>query len=227
MKQIYKSLDEQQKQLIERHLDLIIDVNKHLNLTRIQTRESGQILHIEDSLSALPEMKKAPQGLWVDLGSGAGYPAIPLSIALHRNVLLVDSVKKKMAAMDSVIKQLNLSNMVTTYDGRVEELARVHSSEFSVVTARAITNLASLLELASPLLALHGQLIAFKGSQSSEEIEQAKTSVDKTGMELVSQRDFVLSDGISTRSILVYEKTSEPRITLPRRNGMAQKRPFC
>ena len=108
-----------QQQLLEKHLSLVIETNKTLNLTRITSYPEGLLLHIEDSLSAWPEFKESPEGLYGDLGSGAGFPGIPLSIISNRETLLVDSVKKKMAAVKKMVEQLDLNNRISTYDGRI------------------------------------------------------------------------------------------------------------
>ena len=78
---VFESLSSSQRQLIEEHLKLVIDANKQINLTRIDSYDEGMLLHVEDSLAGLEELNKAPSGLFGDLGSGAGYPGIPLAIA--------------------------------------------------------------------------------------------------------------------------------------------------
>ena len=143
-------LDEQTRDQLDRYLELILEANKGINLTRIDSLEQARILHIEDSLSALTELSAAPEGLYGDLGSGGGFPGIPLAIASGRQTVLVDSVQKKMRALESVIAELGLSDQVSTYAGRIEDLSIERKAEFSVLTARALSRLDSLLELASP-----------------------------------------------------------------------------
>lgn len=215
----------EQRDLMSRHLELVIKANEKVNLTRVDTFESGKILHIEDSLSALDEFEKAPAGPYADLGSGGGYPGVVLSIATGRDVLLVDSVSKKMSVLDGIISQLGLGDQVSTYKGRIESLSIEQPSGFSVLTARALTGLASLIELASPLLCRGGIIICYKSVQYEEELEHALSIQDKLGMKHVSTRVFSLSDG-TPRSIIVFEKIGEPLVKLPRRPGMAQKRPY-
>lgn len=220
------SIDEQNQVLLDRYLELVLEVNKSINLTRIDSIEQARILHIEDSLSALPEFLDAPEGLYGDLGSGGGFPGIPLAIVSCRQTVLVDSVQKKMKALEGIISELGLSNRVTTYAGRIEDLALERKGSFSVLTARALSRLDSLLELASPLLTKHGQLICFKARTADEELEAALSMQQLVGMELVSRRSFMLSDGDTFREILVFEKTGKPRLKLPRRVGLAQKKPL-
>lgn len=218
-------ISDQQKQLLLKHLELVIEVNKSLNLTRIKTIDDGKLLHIEDSLSALPEIKDAPDGPYADLGSGGGFPGIPLAIMTGRETLLVDSVKKKMAALDHIISELELSN-VHTYDGRIEELSKNRPEEFSVVTARALTALPSLLELASPLLRENGVLVCYKAQMVEDEATWGKSIAQKLGFTLESERTFFLSDKKTQRTILAFRKDAKSEISLPRKTGLAQKRPL-
>lgn len=215
-----------QQNLIQKHLELLIEANKVTNLTRITSKEEARILHIEDSLVAVPELSAAPDGLYGDLGTGGGYPGIPLAIVSGRTTVLVDSVGKKTAVLDRIVQDLGLQERISTYTGRIEELAFERRGAFSVLTARALTQLPSLLELAAPLLCLGGRLISYKANISEEELSAAKALEEKLGMKLVSDRSLLLSDGVTHRRILVFEKIAEPTVKLPRRNGMAQKKPL-
>ena len=213
-------------QLLEQHLQLVIEANKTTNITRITSPESARVLHIEDSRVGLPEMQQAPEGRYADIGTGAGYPGIPLAIATGRETLLVDSVKKKTDILNGFIEELGLGDKVSTYGGRIEDLATEQPKQFSVITARALSKLSSLMELASPLLKMNGQLICYKARVDEEELNHAVELEKKLGMKLVSDRDTVLSDGETYRRILVFEKVAKPKISLPRRVGMAQKKPL-
>lgn len=212
--------------LIESYLLHVIEANKTTNLTRIETLESGRMLHLEDSLSGLKEFNKAPEGLYGDLGTGGGFPGVPLSIATGRTVLLVDSVKKKVAILEDIVREMGLSKQMSTYGGRIEDLATEKKASFSVLTARALSSLSSLLELSSPLLVQGGQLICYKANVEDEEIDHVEELKGLLAMRLVSDRSFTLSDGVTPRRILVFEKKGYPSIKLPRRMGMAQKRPL-
>lgn len=217
---------EAQRALLDKHLSLVIEENKVTNLTRIVDWESAQVLHVEDSLAGLPEALQAMEGPYLDMGSGAGFPGIPLAIMTGRKTLLADSVGKKTRALDSFAAELGLSGRVSTYHGRIEDLALQQPNVFSLVTARALSSLASLLELASPLLAKGGLLVCYKTHSESEELDHAKSIAQKLGMEFVSSRGFSLSDGETSRAIIVFRKRCNPSMKLPRRVGMAQKKPF-
>ena len=218
--------NKRQRELLDKHLELVIEENKVTNLTRIVDWESAQVLHVEDSLAGLPEVEEALEGPYLDMGSGAGFPGIPLAIMTGRETLLADSVGKKTRALDSFAAELGIDDIVSTYHGRIEDLALQQPNRFSLVTARALSSLASLLELASPLLAKGGRLVCYKAHSESEELEHAREIARKLGMEFVSSRGFTLSDGETSRAIIVFRKRCNPSMKLPRRAGMAQKKPF-
>lgn len=210
-------------ELLKKHLELVIEANKTTNITRISTWEEGMLLHVRDSLVGLPELSEAPEGWYADLGSGAGYPGIPLAIESGRKTLLVDSVGKKTAILDTMIRELDLQK-VETYTGRIEDLAKDHPRAFAVVTARALARLSVLMELASPLLAKGGRLICYKANVEQEELDHAREVERTLGMRLVSDRSTSLED--HCRRIICFEKCGQPQIKLPRRVGMAQKKPL-
>lgn len=209
--------------LLKRHLELVIEANKTTNITRISTWDEGMLLHVEDSLVGLPEVEEAPEGSLVDIGSGAGYPGIPLAIESGRATLLADSVGKKTAILASMVEELGLDN-VEVYTGRIEDLAREKAGVFAVVTARALAQLSVLMELASPLLQDGGRLVCYKANVSDEELQHALSLQERLGMSLVSDRAVELGD--ACRRIISFEKSGRPQINLPRKTGMAQKRPL-
>ena len=218
--------EDQTMSLMQRYLDSILEANKVTNLTRITDGEQARLLHIEDSLVGLPEVNEAPTGLYGDLGSGGGFPGVPLALATGRKTLLVDSVKKKMAIVQSALDDLSLSEQISTSSERIEDLPLEYKKKFAVLTARALSKLVSLIELASPLLKNGGRLVCYKAQLSSEELEEALAVQDLVGMKMISQREICLSDGETTRTIVVFEKIGKSRIKLPRRIGLAQKQPL-
>ena len=226
MDKINSTLSIEQRELLDLHLRYVIEENKTTNLTRITDWETAKILHVEDSLVGVPFIVKAPQGDYLDMGTGAGFPGIPIAITTERKTLLADSVGKKVAALNRMITKLSLEEIVSTFQGRIEDLAKDQPEYFSVITARALSTLSSLLELASPLLIMNGHLICYKSQDIDDELMHAKTVCNKFGMKFKEVRNFTLSDGATHRSIVVFEKISKPSISLPRRVGMAQKTPF-
>ena len=215
-----------EKQLIRKHLELVLEANETTNLTRIDTFDVGMLLHVEDSLAGLDEVEQAPPGLYGDMGTGGGYPGIPLAIMTKRETVLIDSVRKKTDILKDIIKELGLSEQVEVFNGRLEELSWERPGAFSVLTARALSQMASLMELAAPLLALDGRLICYKANVSEEELQLATSLEEKLGMKMVARRKLTLSDGETERCIIAFEKYQDPAIKLPRKTGIAQKRPL-
>lgn len=218
--------EEEYLEKANQYLENVLEANKITNVTRITDADAARILHIEDSLVGLPEVQDAPEGLLGDLGSGGGFPGVPLALATGRPTVLVDSVGKKMALVRSLLEEMGLDEQIETSSERIEDLGRFRSGEFSVVTARALSKLVSLLELAAPLLKMGGRLVCYKAKVSEEELDDALRIEELVGMKLVSRRETVLSDGETTRTILVFEKVSRPKLKLPRRVGLAQKQPL-
>ena len=216
---------EAQKKM-ERHLELVLAANEHVNLTRIDSVESGMLLHVEDSLAGLAEVQAAPAGLMGDMGSGAGFPGIPLALATGRHTVLIESVAKKAAELDGFIRELGLTGQVETFVGRLEDLCETRRASFAVLTARALAQTGALMELAAPLLVMGGRLVCYKAQPGEDEVEHARGLEQTLGLSLVGDRSFVLSDGATHRRMLVFEKVAKPTLKLPRRVGMAQKKPL-
>lgn len=219
-------VDESTMELMCRYLDAVLEANKVTNLTRITDDEQAALLHLEDSLVGLPEVIDAPEGLYGDLGSGGGFPGVPLALATGRETLLVDSVKKKMAIVQGILDDLSLCSQISTSSERIEDLPFEYEERFAVLTARALSKLVSLIELASPLLQTGGRLVCYKAQLSSDELNEALAIQDLVGMKMISQREVLLRDDETKRTIVVFEKVGRPRIKLPRRVGLAQNQPL-
>lgn len=213
-------------ELIDQYLDLILEENKTTNLTRIDSKEKAQLLHVEDSLVALPEINEAPEGLYGDLGTGGGFPGVLVAIMTGRQAVLVDSVRKKVAIVDKTVEKIGLSDQISTFSGRIEDLALERPHQFAVLTARALSQLPSLLELASPLLKEGGLFVCYKGEASAEEQENAAKVAAKVGMTFVSKRSLTLSDGETHREVFLYCREGKCKVKLPRRIGLAQHKPL-
>lgn len=218
--------DEEHGDLLGFYLHLLINKNKNLNLTRIDSFDDAVVLHIEDSLAVLHEFNLR-DGLFCDIGTGGGIPGIPLAIVSGRKGVLLDSVQKKASAVQGFINRLGLDTQIECVGIRSELFAPDHMGGFDTVIARAVSSLVVVEELASPLLAIGGSLVAMRGSEDDSSVDAAKNACLKLGLELTSCRDF--SIGVPSesfhRSVYVFTKVSEPQMKLPRRPGMASKRP--
>ena len=212
-----------QAELIRAHSEAVLEANKQFNLTRVTSPEDVLDLHIGDSATALPYLNQSPPGNAADLGSGAGYPGIVLSILSGRHFVLVESVKKKAAFLRQTALDLSLDIDIEAV--RAEELALSRPCGFSVVIARALSSLPALVELASPLLVTGGRLICMKARPTSEELASGEAAARLCGMLLRSVIPFDLPNG-GNRLVIEYERYGTVREHLPRRPGMAQRQPL-
>lgn len=211
-----------------RHLDLVIEANKSVNLTRITSVRDGINLHIVDSLlyiAADLSMRESRSRL-LDIGTGAGYPGIPIDICSSVNVTMIDSVGKKVRVLQSFVNELGLDSKSECIKSRAEELAQQRSGTFEYVTARAVAQLSTLIEYATPFLIKNGKAIFSKGCMSDDEIEQAQITAKICGMKLVSRETFELPEESGHRELLTYVRERDSKVNLPRRNGLAKSEPL-
>ena len=221
-----RSLSMQETQLLLLHLRYVLEANETVNLTSIIDEEEGLLLHVEDSLTALQEIENVSGGKLVDLGSGGGFPGIPLAITTGRHTTLIEATRKKASVVEGFIRDNGMSDKIVVVAKRIEEYSSITRECFTVAVARALAPLSSLMELAAPLLVHNGTLIAYKGNLSDDEIRKAREAEDILGMKMSGSRKFLLSDGKTQRELVLFKKTKEPGVELPRRNGKAQQRPY-
>lgn len=207
-----------------RHKRLVYDTNEHTNLTRVPASEA-LALHVIDSLSGLAAMQASPDGAWLDIGSGAGYPGVPLQIASGRHVDLLESVGRKARFLEQVVRELCLD--ATVRQSRAEDAANETPAAYAAVSARAVSELPALVELASPLLATGGRLVCWKGEPTSEEVERGDKVAARTGMRRIETTDVSLPSIDAKRTLVVYERTRATSVKLPRRVGLAQSKPLA
>ncbi|MGO5360256.1 MULTISPECIES: 16S rRNA (guanine(527)-N(7))-methyltransferase RsmG [unclassified Collinsella] len=208
------------------HLDLVLEANKTTNLTRILNIEDAAVLHILDSLVLLPYIDIAPEGALLDMGTGAGFPGIPLTIASGRKATYIDSVGKKVDAVNSFVEALGLKHAHTVHD-RLEEYARSHKKQFAVVTARALAPLPVLVEYASPFLIDSGLFVITKGNPSDVELQSGLNAATICGFTTLMTDDLDLPNGLGHREFIILKKSRPASISLPRANGMAKKNPLA
>ncbi len=217
----------EQADLLVSYLQLVIEKNKVVNLTRITDPEDAVTLHLVDSLLPLA-CKKLDVGSdshLLDMGTGAGFPGVPLAVVTKAQALLVDSVRKKVDAVSEFCQTLGLSK-ITTRHARLEELARELPCSQDYVFARAVARANVLLEYATPFLSMGGLLVVEKGRPEDEELEEADRAARVCGMNCVSRETFDLPRKLGHREILIYKRISKPQIKLPRNNGMARQKPL-
>ncbi len=209
------------------HLLLVIAKNKQFNLTRISGVEAGAYLHVADSLLLRSALEAAPRGPFVDVGTGAGFPGIPLAVVTGRKGLLIDSVGKKVAAVNEFLAALDLSGRVSASQMRAEELGRERRGQYAAVVARAVAQTGVLVEYAAPMLRRGGRLVVAKARPGEEELATAKRTAEVCGLKLVSRETFELPEDRGHREVLSYERVGNPAVKLPRATGMAQHHPLA
>ena len=209
-----------------RHLDLVIETNQTMNLTRILDLDDAMVLHILDSLVLLPYIDKAPEGALLDMGTGAGFPGIPLTIASGRHASYIDSVGKKVNAVNSFIEALGIKHAHAVHD-RLEEYARSHKKEFAVVTARALAPLPTLIEYAAPFVKDKGLFVITKGNPSEDEIHSGESVAKICGFTCIADDSIELPNELGHREFIVLRKAYNATVSLPRANGMAKKNPLA
>ncbi len=217
---------QRQRELLALHLDLVIERNRVVNLTRITSVREAAYLHVVDSLLLLEAFSRAPEGPFVDMGTGAGFPGIPLAIVTGRPAVLVDSVGKKVAAVEDFVRELGLGDAVRAQACRVEDFARQNRNAFAAVTARAVAQTNVIVEYAAPLLARGGHLVVAKARPTAEEIEAGDRAARVCGLRRVSRETFSLPHDMGHREILVYQRTANSSVRLPRAVGMAKHHPL-
>ncbi len=236
------ALSPQEADLLVKHVLLVAEKNKSCNLTGIRDVEKSLYLNTVDSLFFVASYQQLiEEGLFldqeedsshkeapcfVDMGTGGGFPGIPFGIMTKMNGLLLDSVTKKAEAVEGFIADLRLQDRLEAKDLRTEELSKESPQTAWVALARALAPLEVLLEYASPLLRQGGFLVASKGLPKEDELAAAGAAEGETGMKLVSRETRELPEDMGHRELFVYQKTSSPTIKLPRKPGMATKRPI-
>jgi 16S rRNA (guanine527-N7)-methyltransferase len=220
-----ENLTETQKDLFAKLLTELQAWNKHTNLTGIREDKDIRLKHFADSFSVLQAIPATAKTL-VDVGTGAGFPGLPIAIMrpdIH--VTLIESVAKKTAYLEHVINVLNLSN-VTVVLGRAEELAHTpeYREKFDVVTARAVAELRILAEYTLALLKVGGIFIAQKNA-GQEEITHAENAIKTMGGSVLKQIPLNIA-GLTERQLIVITKTKPTSAEYPRKSGLPAKKPL-
>lgn len=208
-----------------KHLLYVQQVNQYMNLTRINDMHEALILHIVDSLSLARSLPMDPER-FLDMGTGAGFPGIPFQIMMDCEGVLLDSVGKKISAVNAFISALGLEGLVGVHD-RLESFAQRERGRFDMVLARAVGQLPTIIEYGTPFLEDGGYLVLAKANPTSDEFKAGEKAAEICGLEFVGCDEFELPQQMGHRSVLMYQKVDEPRISLPRQVGTAKRTPLA
>jgi 16S rRNA (guanine527-N7)-methyltransferase len=222
------TLTEEQCRLFEKYKDLLLETNKSLNLTAITDPDEVAVKHMVDSLTVY-DAKQFHNRTIADVGTGAGFPGLPLKIYdSTMRLTLIDSLAKRLHFLEKVVKELSLGQVRFVHN-RAEEAGRDEKlrEKFDVVVARAVAPMPVLAEYCLPLVRVGGVFYAMKGSKGMEETEDGRQAISILGGKITQIRPLVLPGLDDKRYIITVEKIRPTGPQYPRRPGIAAKRPLA
>ncbi len=219
-------LGEKEIEKLMKFKDLLLEWNQKMNLTAIEEEKEVIVKHFIDSLSILPWVGNNGESI-VDVGTGAGFPGIPIKIICENSkITLMDALEKRVKFLDTVIVETGLKG-ITAVHGRAEDLGvnPVYREKFDIAVARAVAGLPVLLEYCLPFVKIGGIFIAMKGS-STEEIEASGRALDILGGKIEEVRRIVLPFSDFSRNIIIIRKFRQTPTKYPRKSGKPSKEPL-
>lgn len=221
-------LSDMQLEQFLQYYNYLMEVNKTMNLTRITEPDDVIQKHFLDSLALAKYVDLNHNLDMIDLGTGAGFPGIPLKIVFQKlNVTLVDSLNKKVKFLQNVIDMLELENIQAVHS-RAEDLSQIvdFREKFDLCVSRAVANLSTLSEYCIPFVKIGGYFVSYKSGEIQQEASQARTAIKKLGGNMERIEYFNLSDSGEKRSLLFIEKISFTKKMYPRKAGTPLKDPL-
>lgn len=228
MMDIFEELTKSQKEQFNKFYDILIDWNKVMNLTAITEYEEVLKKHFLDSLSITKVINLEEIQSVIDVGTGAGFPGIPLKITFpHLKVTLLDSLNKRVRFLDEVICDLGLEN-VDTIHGRAEDIGKKekYREQYDLCVSRAVANLATLSEYCLPYVKIGGVFISYKSGNIDEEIRNSRKAVNLLGGVIEETVKFELPGTDIGRSFVIIEKQKNTPKKYPRKAGVPSKEPL-
>lgn len=204
----------------------LIAVNEVMNLTAITEEQEVYNKHFLDSLMIVKALDLNKEFTLCDVGSGAGFPSIPLSIVSNNaKVTIIDALNKRIKFLNDLILELGLKNVIALHE-RAEDYAKVKREFFDVTTARAVARLNILSELCLPLTKVGGYFIAMKGQGGNEEIKEASRGIEILGGHVEKVISLELPDNAGARDIIIIKKIKETPKKYPRAFAKIKERPL-
>ena len=227
--QIGISLNEEQKKQFIAFYEYLVEKNKVMNLTGITEFQEVLVKHFLDSLACVKAVDMNEVKTVMDIGTGAGFPGVPLKIAFpHLEACLLDSLKKRVNFLEETFELLKLEN-ITAIHGRAEEFAKnkAYREKYDLCVSRAVSNLATLSEYCLPYVKIGGKFISYKSGTVKEEVEQAEKAVSILGGKIQDVVYFNLPDSEIQRSLVVIKKIKSTPGKYPRKAGTPLKEPLA
>ncbi|MDI6827586.1 MAG: 16S rRNA (guanine(527)-N(7))-methyltransferase RsmG [Armatimonadota bacterium] len=221
-------LDEKQLDAFDVFTSLLLEWNKKFNLTRITSPEEIAVKHYIDSLALLKFVNIPSGSMLIDIGTGAGFPGIPLKIVRpDLKLTLLDSVRKKLVFLEVAVAEMGLKD-VELIHGRAEDIGRVQSyrESYDFVVSRAVARLNVLAEFCLPFCRIGGIFAAYKGADISDEVKDAKNAIQILGGEEPIVNSFILPESDLSRTLVIVRKSRNTPAAYPRKAGIPERSPL-
>ena len=226
VKKIGIELKEEQLEKFYLYMNILLEWNEKINLTAITNEEEIILKHFVDSLTINKYIEEGKS--IIDVGTGAGFPGIPIKILREDlKVTLLDSLNKRINFLNEVIEKLDLKNIECIH-GRAEEFGKNknYREKYDFATSRAVANMSTLSEYLIPFVKVGGKVLAMKGDKAEEELEEAKKAIKLLGGKVENIDNFYLPDSDIKRSIIIIKKIEKTERKFPRKPGMPAKEPI-
>ena len=222
------SLNEKQVEQFIKFYELLVEWNKVMNLTGITEYNEVVEKHFVDSLSIVKAVDIANVDSVIDIGTGAGFPGIPLKIAFpHLKITLLDSLNKRIKFLNAVIEELGLED-ISTIHGRAEDFAKqdAYREKYDLCVSRAVANLSTLSEYCLPYVKINGMFVPYKSGDIEEELNNSKKAVQILGGKIEDTFKFELPGTDIGRSFVKIKKIKNTGKKFPRKAGLPSKEPL-
>lgn len=229
IKELEEKYGEERTSMLVEYMDMILEKNRYINLTAVRDRDEALQKHIADSLSCdFMEEYEAAENV-IDIGTGAGFPGVPLAIVSpDKKFTLVDSLNKRLRIIDELTGELGIKN-VTTVHGRAEDVgkSKEHREKYDICVSRAVASLDVLCEWCLPLVKKGGYFVAYKGENVSRETEDAANAIKLLGGKIAEIRKVQTEEeSISGHVLVMIKKVKNTPSKYPRQAGQARKNPL-
>lgn len=228
LQQLHIALSEKQMEQFLQYYELLVEKNKVMNLTAITEFDEVVEKHFLDSVSLTKQLDLHQPLKVLDLGTGAGFPGIPLKIVFPElEITLMDSLNKRVLFLQDVISSLQLQNIEAVH-GRAEEAAKnkKYRESFDLCVSRAVANISTLSEYCLPFVKVGGSFISYKSSTIEDELEDGKKGIAILGGKVKDVYKFTLPDSELQRSFVIIEKEKKTPKAYPRKAGTPSKEPL-